>query len=258
MATDISKTKGELTGFQELTEWGKFAVQSGVLPAGITAMQAMAIIQTGKELGIGPMQSLRSMQFVNGRLTLSTQLMLALARRDYGIVVEEMRDEPNQCTVTLRRGEERITTVYTMEMATKAKLTAKPAWSNHPEQMLRYRALSSNLKIIAPDSSLNLATMEEAEDLEPLRVPAGLDPEKSVPITENSETITKGQRIEIIQAMTKNKWIVDGAMTAGAVEKLGSLGYENSQQIPKAEYESVLKAFSEPAPAEAKQPELAV
>lgn len=247
MGKELQKT--QIEGIAELTEWGKFATQSGILPAGVTAMQAMAIIQTGKELGVPPMSALRTMAFVSGRLVLTTQLMLALARRE-GVEIGEVVSGDNSCKVTLKRGTESVTCEWTMEMARKANLTTKSNWTAYPAQMLRWRATCDALRLIAPDFVMGLVSKEEAEDLQPLFIPVGLDPDKAIPAGVEVDTISKEQRIKVIQEMTKNGWIKDGQMTPKAVEKLGELGYQNSQQIPKAEFDRVLKTFSEKAEVE--------
>lgn len=245
--TEIQKAK--IAGIQELTEWGKFAVGAGVLPAGTTAMQAMAIIQTGNELGIQPMTALRTMQFIKGRLTLSVQLQLALARQQ-GVEIADIVAEEGKCTAILKRGEEKATCIYTLEMAKKAGLTSKDNWVNYPAQMLRWRAIGDALRLIAPDLILGLISTEEAQDMD---IPFAFDPAaevtpEQVKITDGDTPITKEQRVAIMQAMTVNGWIFEGQATPDAVKKLGALGYENSAQIPKKDFERVLNAFKEKAP----------
>jgi hypothetical protein len=54
--------------------------KSGFLPAAIkTDAQAVAIIQAGRELGLGVMEALRSINVIQGKPTLSAELMAALA-----------------------------------------------------------------------------------------------------------------------------------------------------------------------------------
>lgn len=251
MATnEIQKAK--IAGIAELTEWGKFAVQSGVLPSGVSAWQAMAIIQTGSELGIPPMSSLTTLAFVKGRLSMATKLMLALAKERCSVEIFALKEEDGKCEATLKRGEQKITCVWTIEMAKKANLAAKDNWICYPAQMLRWRAVCDALRLIAPDAVLGLVSTEEAEDMD---APFAFDPSAEVKVTPEQVTLTvagmpieREQRVAIIQAMTVAGWIVNGQMTLDAVSKLGELGYENSAQIPKRDFERILKAFSEPAP----------
>src|SRR6266550_3307994 len=60
-------------------------VPTGFLPAHITTPgQAVAIILAGRELGIGPMLSLRSVYMIKGKIELSADLQLSLFKRDGG------------------------------------------------------------------------------------------------------------------------------------------------------------------------------
>jgi hypothetical protein len=42
---------------------------------------ALAIMLAGRELGIGPMQSFRQLDVINGQVAIRTELKLALAKR---------------------------------------------------------------------------------------------------------------------------------------------------------------------------------
>lgn len=267
MNNGIQKFTAEVFSIQDLKEWGKFAQESGVLPSGCTPMQAMAIIQTGRELGVAPMAALRTMAFVQGRLCLSTQLMVALARREQGITIagiEEENDEkgnPSKCAVTLARGKETITLDWTMEDAKKANLSTKNNWTNYPAQMLRWRAICDALRIIAPDLVMGLASKEEAEDMEPV-APLAFDPAKKVeaiqPGEHPDEPIGKKKRTELTMAMKKNGWLDEkGKATPDALERLTTLGYSGMGDVPNKEYDNVLAAFSIEA-SKVKQEQLAV
>ncbi|MEW6481721.1 MAG: hypothetical protein AB1397_01765 [bacterium] len=152
--------------FGILEKWGKLAIQSGILPQGTNPAQAMIIIQAGKEMGLEPTQSLRSMNFIKGRLTMSVQLQLALAKR-LGVRIKELHEKENECVVTLVREDEKITCTYTMDDAERAGLL-KPEgnYYKYPKQMLRWRAIGDALRIIAPDFVMGILSPEEAESIE--------------------------------------------------------------------------------------------
>jgi hypothetical protein len=154
----------------ELAAWGDLAKKSGVVPPSTTREQAMAIVQTGRELGLQPFQSLRSMSFIGGRLTMSVQLQLALARRQGGRL-ESIKETDDSCCVTLGRGDERIACTYTINDARKAGLV-KPggAWEKYGRQMLRWRAIGDALRLIAPDLVMGLLDPIEAESIGPIAI----------------------------------------------------------------------------------------
>lgn len=151
----------------ELNRWGKFALGAGLLPNGTNIYQSMAIIQTGHEIGLAPLQSLRSMSFIRGRLVMAVQLQLALARHR-GVVLDKIDESDGKCIVTLKRESERITCEYTLTDAKKAGLVRKDgSYEKYGRQMLRWRAIGDALRLIAPDLVMGLLSPEEAENIDP-------------------------------------------------------------------------------------------
>ncbi|MBI5885289.1 MAG: recombinase RecT [Deltaproteobacteria bacterium] len=163
---ELAKRDNGFTNIQTLKEWGAFAQQSGIVPQGTSQHQAMAIIQTGVELGLAPMQSLRSMSFVKGRLVMSVQLQLALARQR-GVKVVKIDEKDGYCGVTLERQGEEVSCAYTLQDARKAGLVKQDGnWDKYPKQMLRWRAIGDALRLLAPDLVMGLLSQEEAEGIE--------------------------------------------------------------------------------------------
>jgi len=144
----------------------RLAREAGIIPREMNAAQAQAIILAGREIGLEPLQSLRTMAFINGRLTMSVQLQLALARQRAGVRVEQLTETDDSCTVTLARDGERITCAYTLADARRAGLERSHGWQKYPRQMLRWRAIGDALRIIAPDVVMGLLSPEEAETID--------------------------------------------------------------------------------------------
>jgi len=142
------------------------AREAGIIPRDMNAAQAQAIILAGREIGLEPLQSLRTMAFINGRLTMSVQLQLALARQRAGVRVQQLAETDDSCTVTLVRDGERITCTYTLADARRAGLDRSHGWQRYPRQMLRWRAIGDALRIIAPDVVMGLLSPEEAETID--------------------------------------------------------------------------------------------
>jgi hypothetical protein len=68
--------------FRTMKELGAMAIKSGFLPTSInTPEKAVIIILKGRELGIPPMQAFSSIAVVNGKPTMSAELMLSLIYR---------------------------------------------------------------------------------------------------------------------------------------------------------------------------------
>ncbi len=150
-------------------EWLELGKSAGHLPANTTREQVAAIVLTGKDLGLGPMQSLATMCFIKGRLAMEVEAQLAVARRG-GVRLPKgwLKEEDGSCTVTLARGEEDVTITYTIEDAKKAGLLYKDNYKHYPRQMLRWRAIGDALRLLAPDLILGLLAPIEAETLDPV------------------------------------------------------------------------------------------
>jgi len=146
----------------------RMARSAGMIPPDINDPQAMIIIAAGQEMGLQPLQSLRTMSFIRGRLTMTVQLQLAMARQRAGVRVETLQEAENgsAVTVTLVRDGERVTVTYTLDDARRAGLADQRNWRLYPRQMLRWRAIGDALRIVAPDVVMGLLDPDEASSLD--------------------------------------------------------------------------------------------
>ena len=110
-----------------------------------------ACILTGAELGIAPMQSLRGIHVIEGRPTLSADLMLALAIRA-GVRAQWVETTPDVARLRLERdGFEPHEHAFSMVDAKRAGLARRQNWGRYPAAMLRARCLSAALRAWCPD-----------------------------------------------------------------------------------------------------------
>lgn len=110
-----------------------------------------AAILTGQELGIGPMQSLRSVHVIDGRPTIGADLMLALAIRA-GVRHQWIESTEQVARLRLtREGFEPHEHTFSIREAQAARLTGKGNWQKYPAAMLRARCLSAALRAFCPD-----------------------------------------------------------------------------------------------------------
>ena len=140
-------------------------VKSGLLPPDVkTAEAALAIMLTGRELGIPPMQAFRSIYIVKGRPTLSAQLMGAMilkAGHTYQVVIADNAT----CSIKFtRRGGQSYTHTFTLADAKTAKLADGDTWSKYPKAMLFSRCMSAGARIAMPDVIAGMYTPEELSD----------------------------------------------------------------------------------------------
>lgn len=138
-------------------------VKSGMLPASInTPEKALVIIQKGRELNIPPMEALSSITVIQGKPSVSPQLMLALARRSGQLEDLKMVIDAKRATVTVKRkGQSEYTTTFGIEEATAAGLIGKDNYKKQPGIMFQWRALAANLRVTFPDAISGLYTFDE-------------------------------------------------------------------------------------------------
>lgn len=144
----------------------------------------MAAILTGAELGIGPMQSLRSIDVIQGKPTLNAELMRALVLRA-GHRIDFIEHSEIRCTLTGVRGDsgDSATVEWSMDDATRAGLLKKGGgWLTYPRAMLVARATSELCRLLFPDVVLGAGYI--AEEL------GGPDPE---PPTTDSHLAAPGE-----------------------------------------------------------------
>jgi hypothetical protein len=138
-------------------------VKSGFLPVAInTPEKALAIMQKGKELGIPPMEAMSSINVIQGKPSVSPQLMLALARRTGELEDLQMDVSDKVANVTVKRkGQSQYTTTFGIKEATDLGLIGKDNYKKQPGVMFQWRALAQNLRVTFPDAIAGLYLIEE-------------------------------------------------------------------------------------------------
>lgn len=146
-----------------LTAQAKALVQSGFLPKAIdTPQKAVAIIMLGRELGIAPWASMSSINVIQGKPSVSPQLMLALINRSGQLEDMLVDGDERQCSVTMKRkGRAPHTESFSIDEARKMNVTGKPTWQSIPGTMLKWRAVAACARVVFPDVILGLYTPDE-------------------------------------------------------------------------------------------------
>lgn len=116
-----------------------------------------AAILTGRELGWGPMTSLRSLDVIEGSVQMKAKAVLARILRA-GHRVEWLESTDRACEVRIERGDglSSAGVRWTMADAQRAELAGKAVWRRYPRHMLRARALSECAELVCPDVVLGL------------------------------------------------------------------------------------------------------
>ena len=133
----------------------------------------LSTLMLGRELGLPAMAALRSVHIIEGKHSLSAELMVALVLKsglaEYFRLVETT---DKICTYeTLRKGSGKPQSLsYTIEQADQANLLfvrqgKQPGpWHKMPKQMLRARCKSELARLEYPDLLAGLYTPEELHD----------------------------------------------------------------------------------------------
>lgn len=127
----------------------------------------LACILTGAELGLGPMQSLRMVNVIEGRPAASAELMRALVNRaGHRVDVVDARQDRVTLSGVRRDTGARATVTWTLDDAERAGLLKNPAWSKYPRSMLLARATSELCRMLFADVIGGLYTPEESAAIE--------------------------------------------------------------------------------------------
>jgi hypothetical protein len=191
--------------FGVMRETATMLVKTGFLPQSInTPEKAIAIILTGRELGIGTMAALNTINVISGKPTVSPQLMLALIERsgqleDIQIVNE---DSHVRCTMK-RRGRSPHTEFFGDAEATAMQLKGKDNYKKQAFTMYKWRAVAACARVVFPDVISGLYTPDEM----------GAD------VTEDGELLPPVQdNIRPLPAKTKKPAFIPEARAAGEGE----------------------------------------
>lgn len=165
--------------WQEMREQASVLVQSGFLPNSIKRPeQALAIMTMANELQIGIWAGFNGINVIQGKPTISPQLMLALINRSGELEELTIKGDDKSCSVTMKRkGRSAHTETFTMEDAARMRtkdrdgkvipLSQKYNWRTMPAVMLKWRAVSACARVVFSDVIIGFYTPEEINpDLE--------------------------------------------------------------------------------------------
>ncbi len=142
----------------------KSYIDSRLLPAHIrTVDQAEVIVGIGKEIGLPPIASLRTILIINGMPTVSPAMMIALANKRG--LIEDMKIEKSEdraIVTILKKGRKTPhVEVFTKDDAGKLGLLEKDNYKKQIKTMLTWRAISAAMRAVFPEVLFGLYTPEE-------------------------------------------------------------------------------------------------
>lgn len=146
-----------------MREQAAILIKSGFLPQSIrTPEQAIALMMMGEALNVKPIIALQSINVIQGKPTVSPQLMLALIRKSGQLQDLTVTDDGSTCKVVMtRKGETPHTETFSMTDAGAMGLAGKDNWKKQPAVMRKWRAISAACRVVFPDIILGFYTPEE-------------------------------------------------------------------------------------------------
>lgn len=144
----------DLIVWQTLKEQANALVESGFLPKAVDTWQkATAIMMYGKEMGIGPMESMQSIDVIQGKPTQKPQSMKAMVHKKLpGAVFRIVKTNDEGCAIEAARPGDPVM-IYTFSKADAERLgyQNKDNWKKQPKVMLQWRCIGYVSRTVFPD-----------------------------------------------------------------------------------------------------------
>ena len=186
----------QIRSFADMLEFGRIAVATKLVPRGLDTPEKVALcIQKGAEAGLSVMQSLASIDVIEGQPAWKTKAALAMVRASGRLAIYRSSfsgdGDAYGATVWAKRKDtgEEMSRSFTIGDAKQARLWGKKTrdghptpWGLYPKRMLLARANSALLNDLFGDVLQGWTTSEEQYDI------AGHEAERSVtPLREENE-----------------------------------------------------------------------
>jgi hypothetical protein len=155
------------TGIDQAEKLAITLAKSSLLPDALRGKPSdvLVTIIAGHELGLSPMQAVRSMHIIKGKPVLSADLMVALVKRQPQCIYFKLVESTNEKATyeCERKGEGKTTLSFTIQDAQRARLSGDN-WVKYPAAMLRARCSAALARAVFPDLTLGVYDPDEAKD----------------------------------------------------------------------------------------------
>lgn len=169
----------DLEKYTDVDSWAQMLGPVGDLAAKISGTELVgkgfrgkpasvaAAIFAGRELGLGPLTSLRGLQVIDGSVSMTAQMMSGkILAAGHQITWIETTDTAAEVRIVRGDGLGEATARFTLKDAQRAGLANKTNWQRWPRRMLQARALSEAASLIAADVILGLEAADAPEGQE--------------------------------------------------------------------------------------------
>lgn len=145
----ISNAIADRDVYAEASKRLKLILDTGLVPSHIkTPAQAMTAIELGHSLGMSPLESLRSIQVVQGNPVLKAGALGALIKRRFGPdAFQVVQCDEEACRIDVRQlGPDgkvcSLRVEFTQDDAKRAGLWGRNQWAKYPVDLLYARAIA--------------------------------------------------------------------------------------------------------------------
>lgn len=211
-------------------------IKSGALPTGVSnTSQLMMLFQAGYELGMKPVESLRNLYIVKGRVALQGSAMLK-KMIDAGVKIKWNEVGPEKVKATFeRQGMEPFVAEYTMAQADAGKVSLtfkdgkwfkKPTYAAFPENMLRWKVVSTAGKFYCADIIEGYDLVEDVIDIVTEDIP--VDSTNDTDASKIDVLLHKIQKAKTIKSLQKLSG--DFSTLSNADQQIAMSAYAKRQQ----------------------------
>lgn len=247
--SNLVKAGFEPRNIDEAIHLAKVLHASRLLPRGLSTPEAVvATIITGAELGLSPMQAIRSIHIIDGKPTMSSDLMVAMVKRHEACKFFRLVESSGQVATyeTQRAGDPEPTRMsFSIEEAKAAGLASKDVWKKFAAAMLRARCASSLARTVYPDLVMGIydpdevgstpeALIGEPRDVTPPRVVPQVVIEAAQTLDATVEEVSLADSLR--DAMETAKTVADLTAIAAKVapaQAAGQITFEERDQLRK-------------------------
>jgi len=241
------------TNMDDMKFLAETMVRSGFFSDIANANQALMKIVAGAELGIGPIQSLRSVYFSKqGTPSFSSNFIATSIRKhpDYDYEIKKLTN--TECTIAFYRRDPKTekgwiestpSITYTMEEAIAAGIARKDVWQKYPKDLLFARALTRGARQHCPDvlGPLPAYTPEEIEIDNAVVY--------SAPDKNGESVIVNAQEVAAVEVVDEEPVVEAAEQNSGIVETMEQeFGAVVVEESAAEEVEQPAAAVADPAP----------
>jgi hypothetical protein len=162
-----------------------------------------AVLVMGTELGIQPMQALNSINVIQGKPTVSPQLMMAMIRSKLPDPVIHISTNEEKRSVSCKTARTRqdydaglyYEAIWDLDRAERMGLTVKDNYKKQAKTMLTWRAVAESCRMTFPDIVMGLYAPEEFQDFDGRQLPSVVSKTESQAMMDQDFPIPEAEKV---------------------------------------------------------------